>query len=422
MHTFLDFLALIFAGWVPFCLFPSTCTTLQLGKFRILGSIEPPDAVCGNRKTSFGHSLRLQVNLQTKLTKNICLRTPLVSSPMDTVTEGEMAATMAQLGGIGIVHYNMTIDEQVAQVQSVKRSVPGFVHDPVVMRPDDTVQKIDALKIRRDFGSSVCVTDTGRIGGKLLGLVSSRDIDFVEDRCTKLQDVMCTDVITAPEGTNSEGALSLIKEHKLGRLPVVNGKGELVTLATRELFLNRRKVPQMGAPSVDGKGRLLVGAAVGTRDTDRERVRRLVTEAEVDVVVLDSSQGDSTYQVQMLKETKEAYPSLQVICGNVVTRAQARRLVEAGADGLRVGMGSGSICTTQEVCAVGRGQASAVYQVALYAHTVGVPVIADGGIQTSGHVVRGLALGASTVMCGSLLAGTTEAPGEYFVQNGHHVK
>lgn len=361
-----------------------------------------------------------EVDLTCNLTKNIKLRVPIVSSPMDTVTEAEMAVAMATVGGMGFIHYNCTIAEQAAAVAKVKAHIPGFVVTPVCMKPTDPVSALDNLKLTKNF-SSVCVTDTGALGGVLLGIVTTRDIDFVNDRATPLEEIMTRDVITAPSSCSAKAAQELLKKNKKGRLPLVNDKGELVGLATRSAFRDERQLPPQGEASLDSQGRLLVGAATGTREGDKERIARLV-EAGVDAVILDSSQGDSTYQLQMLQYIKQKHPNLDVICGNVVTGAQARRLIEAGADGLRCGMGSGSICTTQEVCAVGRGQATAVYQVSRIANTLGVPVIADGGIQNSGNICKALALGASAVMCGSMFAGTSEAPGDYFYINGQRVK
>ncbi|KAK9822919.1 hypothetical protein WJX74_004496 [Apatococcus lobatus] len=261
-----------------------------------------------------------QVDLSGQLTREIVLCTPLVSSPMDTVTEAGMAVAMAEAGGMGFLHYNTSVEEQVGMVREVKLQAH---------------------------------TSPGGMNGILQGHAAQ---------------------------TSSQ--------------------------------------PQ---PSLDALGRLRVGAAVGTREEDKQRIAALA-DAGVDAIILDSSQGDSTFQTAMLQHIKASHPALQVICGNIVTSSQARRLIDAGADALRVGMGSGSICTTQEVCAVGRGQAAAVYHVARYARSKGVPVIADGGIQNSGHVVKALALGASTVMCGSLFAGTFEAPGEYVEMNGQRVK
>ncbi|KAG2491126.1 hypothetical protein HYH03_010570 [Edaphochlamys debaryana] len=362
-----------------------------------------------------------EVDLTCNVTRNIKLRVPIVSSPMDTVTETEMAITMATLGGMGFIHYNNTLEDQLAMVQRAKSHTPGFIVTPAVLGPQDPVMKLFELKNTRGF-SSACVTDTGALGGKLLGIVTTRDIDFVNDRLTPISEVMTTDLITAPEGTSAETAGALLRKCKKNKLPLVNAAGELVALASRSYFRDARSFPAPGEPSLDPNGKLRVGAAVGTRDSDRDRVKALWEQARVDAVILDSSQGDSTYQVQMIKHIKAAHPGLDVIAGNVVTGAQARRLIEAGCDGLRVGMGSGSICTTQEVCAVGRGQATAVYHVARVANSLGCPIIADGGIQNSGHITKAIALGASAVMCGSLFAGTTEAPGEYFTLNGVRVK
>jgi len=363
-----------------------------------------------------------EVDLSTHITRNISLRTPLVSSPMDTVTESSMAVAMSTVGGMGFVHYNNTIDEQVKHVSIAKNHTPGFVVAPAVMRPDNTVMDLLDMKAAKGFGS-VCVTDTGALGGKLLGIVSTRDYDFIVDAHTPLSEIMTQDVTTLQEADVShEAALKELQRSKHGKLPVVDASGALIALATRAVFKETAMFPQGGPPSVAPDGRLLVGAAVGTRDSDKERVRALRDVGHVDVVILDSSQGDSLYQIEMVSHIKREHPGLEVICGNVVTSVQAARLIEAGADALRVGMGSGSICTTQEVCAVGRGQATAVYHTARVAHTLGVPIIADGGIQNSGHVVKALALGASAVMCGSMFAGTEEAPGDYITVSGVRVK
>uniref|UniRef100_A0A7S0UKQ8 Inosine-5'-monophosphate dehydrogenase n=1 Tax=Polytomella parva TaxID=51329 RepID=A0A7S0UKQ8_9CHLO len=361
-----------------------------------------------------------EVDLRSNVTRKIQLRTPIVSSPMDTVTEAELAIAMATLGGMGFIHYNNTTEEQVDHVKKVKSYKKGYVVNPTVLGPEDTVGKLDSIKAVRGL-SSACITDTGALGGKLLGVVTNRDVEFVNDAKTKLVEVMTTDVVTIPESASSESILELLKSKKKGKLPVVDEEGRLVGLATRKYFLEGLNLPNPGEPSLDSQGRLLVGAAVGTREGDKVRVAQLVA-AGVDAIILDSSQGDSLFQINMIKFIKEKHPNLQIIAGNVVTGAQAKRLIDAGADGLRVGMGSGSICTTQEVCAVGRGQATAVYHVSRVANQLGVPIIADGGIQNSGHITKALALGASAVMCGSLFAGTTEAPGEYTMYNGQKVK
>jgi len=366
------------------------------------------------------------------VTKNIRLATPLVSSPMDTVTEAAMAVAMAGLGGLGVLHYNSTVAEQVAEAAAVKAAVPGFVSRPLVLRPDSTVADWRALTARSGGGrGAVCVTDTGALGGRLLGLVAAADVAFVGDPSTPLSEVMTADVWSeaAAAVPDAAAASDLLKANrgKGGTLPLVGPGGELVRVAARAHAASEARAPRSGAaPSLDAAGRLLCAAAVGTRDADRDRVAALVGGGGggaggapgIDAVVLDSSQGESTYQVAMVSHLKRAHPGLDVICGNVVTGRQARTLIEAGADGLRVGMGSGSICTTQEVCAVGRGQASAVFHVSRVANAAGVPTIADGGIQNSGHIVKALSLGASTVMCGSLFAGTDEAPGDFFTLAG----
>ncbi|KAK9916018.1 hypothetical protein WJX75_007361 [Coccomyxa subellipsoidea] len=362
-----------------------------------------------------------EVDLTTNLTKKLRLSTPIVSSPMDTVTEAEMAITMAMMGGLGFLHYNMKLEEQVAQAQRVKRHVPGFVMTPTVLRESNTIADLEALKASRGV-SSVCITEDGGAGSKLLGIVTSRDTDFVNDRLTQLGEVMTRNVETLPQDVSAEKAMEALKCSKRKSLPVVDANGNLVRLASRAVCLEEARMPRRGAASVGTDDRLLVGCAVGTRDDDRRRVDALMAAGAVDAIILDSSQGDSTYQLEMLTHLKRAHPELQVVCGNVVTSNQARRLIQAGADALRIGMGSGSICTTQEVCAVGRGQAAAVWQVSRLAASLGVPTIADGGVQNSGHIVKALALGASTVMCGSLFAGTSEAPGEYFVVDGVRVK
>mmetsp|Transcript_21719 Transcript_21719/g.37008 ORF Transcript_21719/g.37008 Transcript_21719/m.37008 type:complete len:508 (-) Transcript_21719:434-1957(-) len=361
-----------------------------------------------------------EVDLTTNVTKNIMLRTPIVSSPMDTVTEAEMAITMATLGGMGFLHYNNTIEEQVAHVHRTKHHQHGYTVSPMVMAPHDIIAKIDSQKITKEF-SSVVVTDTGKVHGKFLGIVTPRDIDFVNDRDTPVSEVMTKDVAIVSEGTGCDKALDLIKSKKEDNVVVLNAAGDFIGLATRDYFKESRNFPAPGAPSLDSEGRLRCGGAAGTRESDKERIAALAA-AGIDAIILDSSQGDSIFQLDMIKHIKLAHPGLDIICGNVVTTMQARRLIEAGADGMRVGMGSGSICTTQEVCAVGRGQAAAVYHVARFCNQMGIPTIADGGIQNSGNIVKALALGASAVMCGSLFAGTTEAPGDFFLINGIKVK
>ncbi|CAI0554653.1 unnamed protein product, partial [Linum tenue] len=357
------------------------------------------------------------VSLSTKLSRNIPLSIPCVSSPMDTVTESHMAAAMAALGGIGIVHYNTTPSAQAAFIRSVKSRRVPIQSSPIIFSPDSRiVNEFDDPAV-----PCVLVTESGKPNSKLVGYVARSDWSG-EKQGAKLSDYMrpADESLVVPSNYDLDKLDSHLKQQERERdFAVLAEEGGVVDVVTKEDVEKVKGYPKLGKGTVSSDGSWMVGAAIGTRDSDKERLELLV-KAGVDVVVLDSSQGNSIYQIEMIKYVKRTYPQLDVIGGNVVTMSQAQNLIAAGVDGLRVGMGSGSICTTQEVCAVGRGQATAVYKVASVASQSGVPVIADGGIQYSGQIVKALVLGASTVMMGGFLAGSTEAPGHFFTLLGMH--
>ena len=355
-----------------------------------------------------------ETDVSTKLTRRIKLNIPVVSAAMDTVTETEMAISMAKSGGIGIIHRNMPVDLQVSMVKKVKRSESWIIEDPIVISPDDTVEK--AYEIMKKEGiSGLPVVDKDR---KLVGILTKKDFLFVDDRNVKIKDVMTKDVIFADENITREEAYALLRNHKLEKLPLVDKEGRLKKLVTLKDLQKKREHPHA---TLDEYGRLMVGAAVGASQKDREAVS-LLLDAGVDVIVVDTAHGHSERVIEMVRWIKKQYPEAEVIAGNIATKEAYLDLVEAGADGVKVGVGPGSICTTRVVAGVGVPQLSAIMDVYEAREEKDVPIIADGGIRYSGDIVKALAAGADSVMLGSLLAGTDESPGDTIILEGRRYK
>ncbi len=355
-----------------------------------------------------------EVDLTTNLTKTIKLNIPLMSAAMDTVTEARLAIAIAREGGIGIIHKNMSIEEQADQVDKVKRSEHGVIVDPFFLSPDHLLSDADEL-MRKYRISGVPIT----VKGKLVGIITNRDIRFETDFSKRIGDVMTSEnLITAPEGTTLEQAQEILRKHKIEKLPIVDENMMLKGLIT---IKDIEKAIQYPNSAKDSSGRLLVGAAVGVSKDTMDRVRALV-DAKVDVIAIDTAHGHSVGVINMVRKIKEAFPDLQIIAGNVATAEATRELIEAGADCVKVGIGPGSICTTRVVTGVGVPQITAIYDCAQEADRYGVPIIADGGIKYSGDIPKAIAAGASVVMVGSLLAGTEESPGEMEIYQGRSFK
>lgn len=352
--------------------------------------------------------------LGTRLTKTIKLNIPLISAGMDTVTESKMAIAIAREGGIGIIHKNMTIERQAIEVDRVKRQENGVITDPFFLSPDNTIQ--EAMKLMSKYRiSGVPIT----IKGKLVGIITNRDIVFETNFSKKISEVMTKDnLITAPENTTIEQAKEILRKGKIEKLPLVDADNNLRGLIT---IKDIEKVKQYPNSAKDVKGRLLCGAAVGVTADMMDRVEAL-NKAQVDVITLDTAHGHSKGVMDAVKKIKAKYPNLQIIAGNVATAEAVKDLILAGADCIKVGIGPGSICTTRVVAGVGVPQFTAVFDCALEARKHNIPIIADGGIKYSGDIVKALAAGASVVMMGSLFAGCDEAPGETEIYQGRSYK
>jgi IMP dehydrogenase len=364
---------------------------------------------------AYSEVLPRDVNTSSFLTRNIRLNVPLVSAAMDTVTEAQLAIAMAQAGGLGMLHKNMSIAKQADEVRKVKRSESGMIQDPITLHVASTVG--DAVKIMREFkigGIPVVGEDN-----KLKGIITNRDLRFQKDLAKPVQEVMTsTDLITAPAGTTLSQAEGILQEHKIEKLPVVDANGILIGLIT---FKDIQKFKNFPNACKDEHGRLRVGAAVGVTADTIERVDALV-KAGVDVIAIDTAHGHSKGVIDKLKEVKAKYPDLQVIAGNVATGDGAKALADAGADAVKVGIGPGSICTTRIIAGVGVPQLYAVYECAKALKGTGVPVIADGGIKHTGDIAKAIAAGAGTIMAGSLFAGVEESPGESIIYEGRRFK
>ncbi len=364
---------------------------------------------------AFSEVLPREVSIQSKFSRNITLNVPILSAAMDTVTESAMAMAMAREGGIGIIHKNMTIEQQATEVRKVKRAESGMILDPVTLPKDATVG--DAQRTMKEYSiGGIPITDDS---GKLIGIVTNRDLRFEKNFERKLEEIMTSEnLVTVSNGTSLEEAEIILQKNKIEKLPVVDDSGKLLGLIT---FRDITKVSQKPIANKDQYGRLRVAAAIGVTADALERTKAL-NEAQVDAVVIDTAHGHTKGVVNVLKEIKKQFPTLDVVVGNIAIPEAAKYLVEAGADAVKVGIGPGSICTTRVVAGVGFPQFSAVLEVAAALKGTGVPVIADGGVRYTGDIVKAIAAGADSVMLGSLLAGTKESPGETIIFEGRKFK
>jgi IMP dehydrogenase len=364
---------------------------------------------------AYSEILPREVSIQTKLTKNIVLNTPIISAAMDTVTESEMAIAMAREGGIGILHKNMSIKKQAAEVKAVKRSESGMIIDPITLTKDRTVAHAKSLMRKYSIGGIPVVNDVD----ELIGIVTNRDLRFEKEDDKEVSQVMTSEnLVTTKEGTSLKEAEEILQDYKIEKLPVINSDKKLVGLIT---FRDIIKVSENPNANKDTFGRLRVAAAIGVTGDVMDRADALIKEG-VDALVIDTAHGHSKGVVIALKTIKKKHPKTDIIVGNIATGDAAKYLVEAGADAVKVGIGPGSICTTRVVAGVGFPQLSAVMEVAKAIKGTGVPIIADGGIRHTGDIPKAIAAGADSVMLGSLLAGTKESPGETIIFEGRKFK
>lgn len=354
------------------------------------------------------------VDVRTHLTQNVTLNIPVMSAGMDTVTEAEMAIAMAREGGIGVIHKNMSIDEQAREVKLVKRSEHGIIVDPIYLAPDNTLSDADELMNKYHI-SGVPITENG----KLVGIITNRDMRFETDLSRPISDIMTSKgLITAPEHTTMEEAKRILQAHRIEKLPLVDDNGHLKGLITIRDIEKMRKFPNSNK---DSDGRLKVAAAIGVTSDVEDRVEALL-DAKADVLVIDTAHSHSEGVLQTIRRLRKAFPHLELIAGNVATYDATKALIEAGVSAVKVGIGPGSICTTRVIAGIGVPQITAIYDCAKAAEGTGIPIIADGGIQYSGDIAKALGAGASCVMLGNLLAGTEEAPGEMIIYQGKNYK
>jgi IMP dehydrogenase len=363
---------------------------------------------------SYSEVLPREVDLSSMFTRNIRINTPIVSAAMDTVTEAELAIAIAQEGGIGVIHKNMTIEKQASQVKKVKRAENVMIYDPVTINLEATVA--EALNLMKEYRiGGILVVDSN---GILKGIVTNRDLRFESNYSRKITQVMTTKLITTDHQTNLDAAARILQKHKIEKLPIVDDKGKLIGLITYKDITKTKDRPNS---CKDDKGRLRVAGAIGVAADTLERVEALVN-ANVDAIVIDTAHGYTKSVIGILRDIKRNYPHIDVVAGNIGTTEASKKLADEGADALKVGIGPGSICTTRVIAGVGIPQLSAVYNVAKGIEGSGIPVIADGGIRYSGDIIKAIAAGADSIMTGSLFAGVEESPGETIIYNGRKFK